>query len=650
MKKKTDILIGLSCVAISCQSLPPDPTDRAVQSKWISPYLNLFNNLRESDPSHQAQKELYCAELDELEGSFINKLDLPVELSLALQKLRAPYCKAQVSSDSTIETSLTLNSPSTQSLRTLTPSELIAEADQLRSQRDFSLAHRHLERVLSMPALDGENKIKSLELQVQIHKLELNKERWLVATQSLSRAVEEVDWPRASQLPRSPAAIARFCSTQIRLARTYWTLHKSAKASQTLLRLESRLFKSKLSPLTKGFILESRLIRARIFEEQGARQAADQLLAQTELAIPIDEIQSDRFKSQYLWFRAWNLRRMKKPADAIPFFERLHLLENIPSAKARAAFWLAQSLLEINPDDSEAKAYLTNLASEPHGFYRDLANHQLGRAIEPFSKSIIVEQTLPHPLRVLLRGFQWAQSLGDSRLSSLYLAELEQFSLQELKTQPTRVVEDALKTLHLANQHHQVLNRMDSLAPRVRDSLAAAFPELYFPRAYSTSVEREAQTQSIDSEIIYSIMRQESRFDPMARSSADAFGLMQLIEPMARAADQSQRSKPYNVTTLFQPELNIELGTRYFADLLNRYSGRLVLALCAYNANAQAIENWLKTRSSTSDLEFIEEIPYEETRNYVKLVIRNAIVYRRLQSASAFSYPQQFIQVWTKVE
>jgi soluble lytic murein transglycosylase len=136
----------------------------------------------------------------------------------------------------------------------------------------------------------------------------------------------------------------------------------------------------------------------------------------------------------------------------------------------------------------------------------------------------------------------------------------------------------------------------------------------------------------VASELMYAIMRQESSFDPLARSHADAFGLMQLIPEAARRVEEVSGIKLESPEDLYRPDVNVTLGAAFLRNLMNQHNEQFILTVASYNASEKAIRGWMKTRFRGDALEFIEDIPYEETRGYVKLVMRNYIFYLRLNS------------------
>ena len=151
-----------------------------------------------------------------------------------------------------------------------------------------------------------------------------------------------------------------------------------------------------------------------------------------------------------------------------------------------------------------------------------------------------------------------------------------------------------------------------------------------FPLAFWKMVKQHAEERGVDPYLILALIRQESLFDTRARSSAAALGLMQLLPSTAkRVAKQLGMSSP-SPATLFEPEVNLALGTQYLKDLLQRYSNNWFKAIAAYNAGESAVDRWEKEIVTDDSEEFVERIPYTETRGYVKLVMRNHRIYKKL--------------------
>ena len=161
------------------------------------------------------------------------------------------------------------------------------------------------------------------------------------------------------------------------------------------------------------------------------------------------------------------------------------------------------------------------------------------------------------------------------------------------------------------------------------------FWRVFYPVDYWTDVAREASLSGTDPFLAFSVIRQESAFNPMAHSPANAMGLMQLIPSTGRNTYRDARlertlGKTYENRLLFEPSVNIKLGVRYLNGLVARYGGNITFALAAYNAGERVVDKWVKRYKNVSDDEFVEMIPYSETRGYVKKVKRNLALYHTI--------------------
>jgi len=149
-----------------------------------------------------------------------------------------------------------------------------------------------------------------------------------------------------------------------------------------------------------------------------------------------------------------------------------------------------------------------------------------------------------------------------------------------------------------------------------------------YPLAYSGPVAEHTAANNLSEALIYSLIRAESGFCTTITSPVGAMGLMQLMPATAKATAREKGA--FNPARLMTPEYNIRLGTKHFRDLLKGYDGDLVYSVAAYNAGSGSVARWRKNLKGLSKDEFIESIPYQETRDYVKKVYAAAATYRQL--------------------
>jgi soluble lytic murein transglycosylase len=152
---------------------------------------------------------------------------------------------------------------------------------------------------------------------------------------------------------------------------------------------------------------------------------------------------------------------------------------------------------------------------------------------------------------------------------------------------------------------------------------------IFYPLVAWKDIKHWAAQRRLDPYQVAGLIRQESVFNPRASSHANAYGLMQLIMPTAKSvARKYGAALPNSVSDLFQPALNIELGTAYMRDQLDKF-GRIEYMAVAYNAGPGRVAPWRASLPVEID-EFVEAIPFRETKGYVQGVIRNTAQYRRL--------------------
>jgi soluble lytic murein transglycosylase len=163
---------------------------------------------------------------------------------------------------------------------------------------------------------------------------------------------------------------------------------------------------------------------------------------------------------------------------------------------------------------------------------------------------------------------------------------------------------------------------------RPNESLPDEVWQLLFPVRHWGIISAQATETRTDPNLILGLIRQESGFEADARSRANARGLMQVLPSTGRKL--ARRSVPrFNSKKLFQADTNIILGTKYLASLLQVY-GKEELALAAYNAGDSRVDRWLQAFGKLDMVEFVEQIPFSETRNYVKQVLSNKAHYNIL--------------------
>jgi soluble lytic murein transglycosylase len=169
--------------------------------------------------------------------------------------------------------------------------------------------------------------------------------------------------------------------------------------------------------------------------------------------------------------------------------------------------------------------------------------------------------------------------------------------------------------------------------PQFMAANAAGLPadllKVIYPMDYWPQIRRYAAQRNLDPYLVAALINQESSFIPDAKSSANAIGLMQILPSTGRRYARTLRIRRFTAASLTRPELNLQLGTAYFSDLSRRLGG-VHFALASYNAGESRVATWRSERPGIERDEFIDDIPFPETQNYVKKILGSAEDYRRL--------------------
>ncbi len=151
-----------------------------------------------------------------------------------------------------------------------------------------------------------------------------------------------------------------------------------------------------------------------------------------------------------------------------------------------------------------------------------------------------------------------------------------------------------------------------------------------FPLPYRAYLERYAKQNSVDPFLLAALARQESEFNPKAVSYANARGLTQILPSTGRELSRRLQVRPYSTARLFQPQVNLQLGSFYLKSVADSLAGRWEAALAAYNAGLSRAKAWSTWGEFREPAEFVETVPFSQTHDYIQIVLRNADIYRRL--------------------
>lgn len=488
--------------------------------------------------------------------------------------------------------------------------ELMAVAEDLRFSREFAKARRLYKKISEDPKRTFSERVKALEGIAKTHKLELAKQENIRALQRVQAFVERY-W---SKKTRNRTFSTKLEEAIINVARAQWTEHQVTAAIRTLERGERLL--SGQEPIE-----QISWIRARIDEEDGRLASAliwlDKGLEQKAL--------SPTYLESLRWQKAWILRKLGRLEEAQSILADLKERALNPFSRAKFSFWSAKIMLQLKKD-SDAKDELRDLTkADPFGYYGMLAQKELK---EPFDLDEFKEDS---------SNLNSEPSEGFDRVMFTWLIDAKEVEiarryLEKYLDSHTGLSRQKLADMGAVGLYNRVYGELSAMDYEARNNFIKENLDFFFPLQYLDHYEKAAQTVGIDKALLLAITRQESGFDPLSRSHADAFGLMQVIPEVAQAVSKEAKYGYTHPEDLYLPEVNIPIGAHFIGRLLKRFDGAFIPSVSSYNASEAAIKNWIRTRYRGDSTEFIEEIPYEETKTYVKLVMRNFVFYQLLLS------------------
>ena len=328
-----------------------------------------------------------------------------------------------------------------------------------------------------------------------------------------------------------------------------------------------------------------------------------------------------------LWRLGWSDYRFGRHAEAARRFESLAKATGDPIDKLRPLYWQARALAADGRTE-EADALFADLAeSYPLAYYGWRAREKTGRT------------ELSRPAHSISRGKVALADRSLERIRILMEAGLQEAGAEETArlTRKAKGLEDRVALARLLTSAGDFNRAQRVIVNAYKSSLAkgpiAGLEELWWyawPSAYSGLVDQAtASEKSVGSELVYSIMREESGYRPKVVSPVGARGLLQIMrETGAQLADRSGRGA-FDPDDLFDPRTNIELGSFYLTELSQLFPTKISASIASYNAGPHVVTDWVEGDGRPDD-EWVESIPYSQTRSYVKRVMRSLQAYRLL--------------------
>lgn len=424
-------------------------------------------------------------------------------------------------------------------------------------------------------------------------------------------------------------------------AKMYWTYEDAPKALaglEKIIPVATRLRENQA-------LSQALYLKARILEQGADKRAAIAFFDSSlkNLQLPSDLLLDLNWRKAFL-----HLDLAEKKED----FEKIFsMVEKIKSPtrdsleQARSQFWLGY--LKLLADDKEkAKGYFREAyKTEALSYYSNLAAlhlTNLGEKVEGWKLPSTTDLDKPDFKSLFKNGQKeiarvyYLAEIGDETGASRGYGDIDKVLWTKVLSSRIPAGERLEYARGVAWLRLALADSVGSLrAAEVArqafgDKLEATDWAYLFPLPYWNDIQAIAKNNQIDPWFVASLIRQESAFNPRARSGANAVGLMQMIPPVAQAEAKKVGRKNFEVTQLYDPPVALELGIHHLKGLLSGFDNSWITAIASYNAGSPPIKKWLGYYPQSLPLSFIERISYTETRNYVKSILRNFVNYQRI--------------------
>ena len=356
------------------------------------------------------------------------------------------------------------------------------------------------------------------------------------------------------------------------------------------------------------------------------------------------------FDNETTFLRIWTLLRTDLPKKAMLIIKKKQLVKKFNNLDSRLRYWTAATFKRVDQWEQSKELFYKQIRINPINYYSILSFKEL----QKLSKDVNARDLFMFNNTSWNKIKKYQTEVYEnliSRLEIWFKLKNNRFITKEVDVFLRNEREQLRDIRHLAysskkgrnSPTFKLINYLNkkkkylTIFSIINDSIEQnvihineQILNLLFPTRYMSAIKNIDST--IDPLVVLSLIRQESAFNPKAKSIVGARGLMQLMPQTARRFNTKIRAHH-----LKKPNLNIRIGTKLLRKLLKKYQGNLIYALSAYNAGERNANKWIKTRfTGTNAEDIVEEIPFKETRLYVKLIYRNLFFYNMLFGKNNF--------------
>lgn len=340
------------------------------------------------------------------------------------------------------------------------------------------------------------------------------------------------------------------------------------------------------------------------------------------------------------WRAAWMNYRLRNYGEAARLMDEQIVRYSAGIEAPSALYWRGRIYEDEEHNPGQALNYYTALSSNyTNYYYAGLARSRIS--------ILSAKTTAIHPSDVLssVRPLAIPSLTGEVpedephviKARLLANAALNEYISAEIQSSPGSEEWGAFAQAQIYNSFGETTRALQSLKRSGISFFAlpiSKVPLVYwkilFPRPFWEELSSNARKNDLDPYLVASLIRQESEFNPGAVSHANAYGLMQLLPSVGKSLARRQGIKNLGTTQLLNPSTNLQLGTYNLRLVIDRYNGQLEYALASYNAGDVPVRQWISAGEYKDIAEYVESIPYTETREYVQAILRNQQIYREV--------------------
>ena len=349
----------------------------------------------------------------------------------------------------------------------------------------------------------------------------------------------------------------------------------------------------------------------------------------------VERYPSGRHAERASWKLGWAAYRDKRDEETIAVFERAALAAPRSDYRPAWVYWAGRAHERLGQRTLALQRYEVVAYDYLNSYYGRLAARRLtaaGRVAGRLTAPLVAPATLTTiPVEV--------PPATQARIRALLAADLADDAVAEIQhAQRTVGTSPALDATHAwALNRRGELRRAITIMKRAYpqyltadgERVADEIQRVIFPVEYWPLIRKYSTQRDLDPFMVAALISQESTFQADAKSAANAWGLMQVLPSTGRRLARAERIPRFSTAKLTDPEINVRLGTRYFAGLVSRFGGAH-FALASYNAGESRVVRWQGDKPGVEREEFIDDIPFPETQNYVKKILGTVDDYKRL--------------------